>query len=181
MPAPGDALLATIKAHLPAMTLIAEDLGIITDEVNALREKYALPGMKILQFAFDGSLDNPYLPAFITENSVVYTGTHDNDTTLGWYQSMNDAQRQPLHAYLQTETPQMPQALIKVAFESNANLAIIPMQDILQLDSAHRMNVPGTVEGNWQWRFDWQQLEQSMIKQLASGIKNSNRAPFHLI
>jgi 4-alpha-glucanotransferase len=100
--APGDALLAAIKKALPRICLVAEDLGIITDEVNALRTKYHLPGMKILQFAFSGEEDNPYLPHHIEENSVVYTGTHDNDTTLGWYQSADEAQRKHLSDYLQS-------------------------------------------------------------------------------
>lgn len=173
--APGDALLQTITEHFPNMTLIAEDLGIITDEVDALREKYHLPGMKILQFAFDGSPDNPYLPECITPNSVVYTGTHDNDTTLGWYLSMDEGQRYPLHAYLNDEHPTMPQALIEMALASASELAIIPMQDILLLDSSHRMNIPGTVEGNWQWRFDWEQLQPEIIKWLSDTIKQTNR------
>lgn len=173
--APGDALLQTITEHFPNMTLIAEDLGIITDEVNALREKYHLPGMKILQFAFDGSPDNPYLPERITPDSVVYTGTHDNDTTLGWYLSMSEEQRQPLHAYLHEEHPEMPHALMEMALDSTSELAIIPMQDILLLDSSHRMNIPGTVEGNWQWRFDWEQLQPEIIKWLCASIKKTNR------
>lgn len=173
--APGDALLQTITEHFPHMTLIAEDLGIITDEVNALREKYHLSGMKILQFAFDGSPDNPYLPEHITPDSVVYTGTHDNDTTLGWYLSMSEEQRYPLHAYLHTEHPKMPQALMKIALESTSELAIIPMQDILLLDSSHRMNIPGTVEGNWQWRFEWEQLQPEIIKWLSASIRMTNR------
>lgn len=173
--APGDSLLQAITKHFPQMTLIAEDLGIITDEVDALREKYHLPGMKILQFAFDGSPDNPYLPERITPNSVVYTGTHDNDTTLGWYLSMNEGQRHPLHIYLQTDHPVMPQALIEMAFASSGELAIIPMQDILLLDSSHRMNIPGTVDGNWQWRFDWEQVQPEMIKWLSDAIKKTNR------
>lgn len=173
--APGDALLRTITEHFPNMTLIAEDLGIITDEVNALREKYHLAGMKILQFAFDGSPDNPYLPERITPESVVYTGTHDNDTTLGWYLSMSEEQRRPLHAYLHQEDPEMPQALMEMALASASELAIIPMQDILLLDSLHRMNIPGTVEGNWQWRFDWEQLQPEIIKWLCANIKKTNR------
>ncbi len=173
--APGDELLAAIRQHFPDMKLVAEDLGIITDEVDALRLKHGLPGMKILQFAFDGSEDNPYLPKFIGSDSVVYTGTHDNDTTLGWYQSLTEEQRQPLHLYLNNPQPDMPEALIEMAMESAAEMAIIPMQDILKLGSAHRMNIPGTMQGNWQWRFQWKQLHEDMTKKIQSLIAKSHR------
>ncbi len=166
--APGDALLAAIKKALPNLDLVAEDLGIITAEVDALRKKYHLPGMKILQFAFSGEADNPYLPHNIEPDSVVYTGTHDNDTTVGWHSTMDESQLAHLHAHLrehhdqdlwQDEAPNILHALIEMAMQSKANLAIIPMQDILALDTTHRMNTPGTASGNWHWRFNWQQLE----------------------
>ena len=181
--APGDALLDAIIKHLPLITLVAEDLGIITEKVNALREKFDLPGMKILQFAFDGSDENPYLPEKITENSVVYTGTHDNDTSLGWYDGLNEEQKSVFHRYLnehgyvQGDDVEMPLVLIDMALASNATLAIIPMQDILKLGSADRMNTPGTIEGNWQWRFDWAQLNDEMIKTLALSILQNKRNP----
>lgn len=173
--APGSALLKAITKELPEITLVAEDLGIITDEVNALRLKYKLPGMKILQFAFGGGEDNPYLPENIEENSVVYTGTHDNDTTLGWYLSLGDHARQHLHHYLENETPDMPMALVEMALASAGVLAIIPMQDILQLDSTHRMNIPGTIEGNWGWRFEWSQLQPEMRESFAAAIARHHR------
>jgi 4-alpha-glucanotransferase len=181
--APGDALLDAIIKHLPLITLVAEDLGIITDEVNALREKYDLPGMKILQFAFDGSDENPYLPEKITENSVVYTGTHDNDTSLGWYDGLNEDQKSVFHRYLnehgyvEGDDVEMPLVLIDMALASNATLAIIPMQDILKLGSADRMNTPGTIEGNWQWRFDWAQLNDEMGQTLVHSILQNKRNP----
>lgn len=163
VPAPGDALLAAIKKALPNLDLVAEDLGIITQEVDALRKKYNLPGMKILQFAFSGEPDNPYLPHNIEADSVVYTGTHDNDTTVGWHSTMDERQLEHLHAHLgdgnqQVQAHDILNALIEMAMTSKANLAIIPMQDILALDSTHRMNTPGTSTGNWHWRFNWQQL-----------------------
>lgn len=173
--APGDALLKTIKARFPHLSLIAEDLGIITAEVDALREKYNLPGMKILQFAFGGDDKNPYLPQNIEENSVVYTGTHDNDTTLGWYQVLDERAKNHLHAVLKSAQPNMPQALVQLAFETKANIAIIPMQDILGLDEKHRMNVPGTMGGNWQWRFDWDALKTAHIDGIKHAIQQSNR------
>lgn len=179
--APGDDLLAAIKAALPNICLVAEDLGIITDEVNALRNKYHLPGMKILQFAFSGEEGNPYLPHHIEENSVVYTGTHDNDTTLGWYESSDERQRMHLHAYLQSSHSEqhelnMPKDLIDMALKSNALLAIIPMQDILELDSSYRMNTPGTSAGNWHWRFNWQQLSIAQQEYITAMIALTRRS-----
>ena len=173
--APGDALLQAIKQHLPDIALVAEDLGIITDEVDELRNKYELPGMKILHFAFDGGADNPYLPQNIEPNSVVYTGTHDNDTTLGWYNALDDHQRYHLHAHLDNGTPSMPFALVETALACNANLAIVPMQDLLELDSTHRMNIPGTALGNWQWRFDWHQIKSGMQQRTAELIHKYGR------
>ncbi|HSH54569.1 MAG TPA: 4-alpha-glucanotransferase [Methylotenera sp.] len=178
--APGDALLAAIVTALPNVTLVAEDLGIITAEVDALRHKYNLPGMKILQFAFSGQDDNPYLPHHIEENSVVYTGTHDNDTTLGWYEALDEQQREPVHAYLRSShseehQPEMPRDLIDMALESKAQLAIIPMQDLLALDTSHRMNIPGTSSGNWHWRFNWQQVCKNQKTAFAEAIVRTGR------
>lgn len=173
--APGDALLHTITQQFPDIALVAEDLGIITREVDDLRHKYHLPGMKILQFAFDGGPDNPYLPENIEPNSVVYTGTHDNDTTLGWYLSLDEHQRYHLHAYLGDNAPSMPFALVELALSSAANLAIIPMQDLLELDATHRMNIPGTALGNWQWRFDWSQLKPEMQEKITGLIDQYGR------
>ncbi len=178
--APGDALLAAITEALPNICLVAEDLGIITDEVDALRNKYNLPGMKILQFAFSGTEDNPYLPHHIEANSVAYTGTHDNDTTLGWYNALNEQDREYVHAYLREyrsveHEVVMPKDLIDLALESQANLAIIPMQDILELDSSHRMNTPGTSSGNWHWRFNWQQLSTTQQEYIKAAIARTGR------
>jgi 4-alpha-glucanotransferase len=174
--APGDALLKAIKKTFPHLQLIAEDLGVITAEVNALREKYALPGMKILQFAFGGDDSNPYLPHNITEDSVVYTGTHDNDTTLGWALQLDEQTKQHVNSVLEDDQLEMPQALIKLALVSKANLAIIPMQDILGLDGTHRMNTPGTIENNWRWQFNWPQLTQDHIYRIKEAIKSSGRS-----
>lgn len=178
--APGDALLAAITEALPNICLVAEDLGIITDEVDALRNKYDLPGMKILQFAFSGTEDNPYLPHHIEENSVAYTGTHDNDTTVGWYNALDEQQREHVHAYLRSSRSEhhevvIPKDLIDLAFESKANLAIIPMQDLLALDASHRMNTPGTSSGNWHWRFNWQQLSVMHQEYIKEAIARTGR------
>jgi len=154
LPAPGAQLLAALRAEFGRLPLVAEDLGIITDEVTRLRTAFGLPGMKILQFAFDGHADNPYLPHAHEENSVVYTGTHDNDTTLGWFHSLDAPTRQRVLDYLDCGPEDMPWALIEAALASPARLAVIPMQDLLSLGSEARFNTPGTTHGNWRWRLD---------------------------
>ena len=174
--APGYALLGAIKKHFKKMCLVAEDLGIITDEVNALRQQFQLPGMKILQFAFGGGDDNLYLPHNIEANSVVYTGTHDNDTTLGWYLSLDEHAKHHLHAVLNNYEPAMPFALIDLALATNGDLVVIPMQDILALDSSSRMNTPGTLGGNWVWKFDWKQLTPELKQAFADSVARHGRA-----
>jgi 4-alpha-glucanotransferase len=131
-----------------------------------------------LQFAFSGEEDNPYLPHNIEPNSVVYTGTHDNDTTVGWHSTMDDQQRTHVHRQLGVEEPQdldVSNQLIKMALESKANLAVIPMQDILGLDTDHRMNTPGTATGNWHWRFNWQLLPKKQKDFFSNAIKRTGR------
>ncbi|MDH5358436.1 MAG: 4-alpha-glucanotransferase [Gammaproteobacteria bacterium] len=164
--APGDALFNSLLVRFNELPLVAEDLGIITAEVTALREKYAMPGMKILQFAFGGDASNPYLPHQHCQDSVVYTGTHDNDTTVGWYESLDENTRAHLHDYLGESHEIMPWLLIRTAMQSVAQMAILPMQDILALDGKHRMNVPGTTEGNWIWQFDWEMLDKGCATRL---------------
>lgn len=178
--APGCPLLQAIKEKLPDVLLIAEDLGIITKEVDALREKYHLPGMKVLQFAFSGEEDNPYLPQNIEPDSVIYTGTHDNNTTVGWYESLDEHNRWLVHEYIKTvrgeeHQVKMPQDLIEIALESKAFLAIIPMQDLLALNGDNRMNTPGTTVGNWDWRFEWQQLDAEREQHFAKTIQRTGR------
>lgn len=174
--APGNALLQAIIRHFPQISLVAEDLGIITAEVDALRHAYGMPGMKILQFAFGGGEDNPYLPENIEENSVVYTGTHDNDTTLGWYLAAPEHVRIHVQHYLQPASTEMPKALMQLALQSTACLAVVPMQDILGLDGSARMNTPGTTQGNWMWRMDWSQLTNEKQQEFKQMIKKSGRA-----
>jgi len=173
--AAGEALLTAIHAEFK-VELVAEDLGIITAEVDALRSKFNLAGMKILQFAFNGEMDNPYLPENHVGNGVIYTGTHDNDTTRGWVQKLTEEERALICETLEIdEHADIATALIQCALASEANLAILPMQDILGLDGICRMNTPGTTEGNWQWHFDWQQLSPTKVSQFAQWIKQSNR------
>ena len=132
---------------------IAEDLGVITPEVEMLRDRYNFPGMKILQFAFDTGPSNPDLPHNHVKRGVVYTGTHDNDTTRGWYDSISDAVRLEMNTYLGSSGDDCVGNLMRAALMSVADMAIIPFQDILKRGSEARMNLPGTAFGNWEWRF----------------------------
>lgn len=164
--APGEALFETLFATFGDLPLVAEDLGIITPEVEQLRQRFQLPGMKILQFAFSGESQNPYLPCNHTPDSVVYTGTHDNDTTCGWYHGLSDRERSYLYEILGYPREDIPWVLIRAAFASVAHWAIIPMQDLLALGSEQRMNRPGTTAGNWRWRFHWQQVPGDLAGRL---------------
>ncbi|MEQ6341446.1 MAG: 4-alpha-glucanotransferase [Gammaproteobacteria bacterium] len=164
--APGDELFQALQETFNPLPLVAEDLGIITPEVDALREKYGLPGMKILQFAFEGGASNPYLSYNHQHNSVVYTGTHDNNTTVGWFEELSSPLQQHILEYLGLPQEVMPWPLIRCAFASVAQLAIVPMQDVLALDGEHRMNLPGTTKSNWSWRFDWEQVPEELSGRL---------------
>lgn len=155
---PGEALLEAIQARFGLLPLVAENLGVITPAVEALRKKFNLPGMLVLQFAFDGGPNNPYLPHNHTADNVVYTGTHDNEVTLGWFESLDASHQAYVYEYLGQSREAMPWALMRAAFASVAKVAIVPMQDVLGLGRGHRMNTPGTVSGNWRWRFAWEQL-----------------------
>jgi len=151
---------------------------VITDDVTALRKQFDLPGMKILQFAFDGNPNNTYLPHQHEFASVVYTGTHDNDTSLSWYRSLDDHTRHLVQDYLGIgRESEMPWALIRAAVASVSCLAVIPMQDLLGLGEGHRMNTPGTMEGNWQWRFEWKQLLPELSIQLHEMLRLYGRCP----
>lgn len=164
--APGKALLSTLYASFDTLPLVAEDLGVITPEVEKLRRHFDLPGMKILQFAFDGGPDNPYLPHNHERDGVVYTGTHDNDTTLAWYQGLDAPTRRYIDDYLGRPSDAMPWPLIRCALASVATLAVVPMQDVLALGKGHHMNRPGTNEGNWRWRFSWDQVASDLAARL---------------
>ncbi len=169
--APGKALFERLHQVYGFLPLVAEDLGIITAGVDRLREQFGLPGMKVLQFAFNGDTNNPYLPSQYRPNTVVYTGTHDNDTTLGWYLSLDDHSRNYVDEYLGYSKEPMPWPMIRAALASRARLAMLPMQDILALDGSHRMNRPGTTEGNWGWRFEWQQVQEDLADRLHRSLE----------
>jgi 4-alpha-glucanotransferase len=165
--APGDALLHSLQVELGTLPFVAEDLGMITKEVDELRNKYHLPGMKILQFAFDGDPANLYLPHNHQRNTVVYSGTHDNDTTIGWYNQLDENIRILVREYLQLEEgAEIQWPFIATTLASVADTAIIPLQDLLGLDTEARMNTPGTTEGNWGWRFSWQQIPYELASRL---------------
>jgi 4-alpha-glucanotransferase len=173
-PGPGEAVFDAMRRELGdaqgRLRIIAEDLGIITPEVNALRQAIGLPGMRILQFAFDGDPKNPYLPHNYDANTVVYTGTHDNDTTRGWWESLANPEKDYVRAYLGVDEAMdedLPWHLIRLACASVASLCVIPMQDVLGLDASHRMNEPSRSEGSWEWRFSWQQVDAGHARQLA--------------
>jgi 4-alpha-glucanotransferase len=151
---PGQALLERLQQRRRGpLPLIAEDLGVITPTVEALRDRYGLPGMKILQFAFNGDQGNPYLPTnYVGTNWIVYTGTHDNATCIGWWQGLDEGQRHQVQAVLGEDVHAPGWQLLRLALNSGADLAIVPLQDLLLLDDRARFNTPGTISGNWQWR-----------------------------
>jgi len=152
---PGADFFTTVEKALGALPFIAEDLGLITPDVYDLRDRFRLPGMRVLQFAFDGKSDNPHLPQNYRPNTVVYTATHDNPTTRGWFDELPDWQRRCVLDYLRqpaSDSTEIAAALIGLAWSSSAALAIAPLQDILNLGNEARVNVPGRAEGNWRWR-----------------------------
>lgn len=152
LPGPGRAPFDAIAENLGSLPLVAEDLGTITEDVHELRDALGLPGMRVLQFAFDGDPGNPHLPAHHPEWAVAYTGTHDNDTLYGWWRGLKPNLRERIRAGLDAHAAAMPEPLIDALLASPARLAVLPLQDVLGLGSEARMNVPGRRDGNWQWR-----------------------------
>jgi 4-alpha-glucanotransferase len=176
---PGMRFFQALKKELKTMPFIAEDLGVITSAVNALRDKLHLPGTRVLQFAFDGHLDNPHLPDNYVPNTVVYTGTHDNPTTRGWYEELTEDQRENLWRYLKRPaggSHEVAWEVIRLAWFSPAALAMIPLQDLLNLGEEARMNSPGRAEGNWQWRCTTKMLSDPAFQRLLDLTKTSNRS-----
>lgn len=174
--APGAALLQAIADEMGDLPLVAEDLGIITPDVTALRHQFGLPGMGVLQFAFDDHADNPHKPQNVHPDTVYYTGTHDNDTTLGWWRGLPEHARQQVMRQLGVSDPAaVPDAMIDTVLGSNAALAILPMQDVLRLGSEARMNTPGTDAGNWTWRFEWDDLPSDLASRLLEKLEKTHR------
>ena len=181
VPGPGADFLQVVESELGALPFIAEDLGMITPDVYALRDQFHLPGMRVLQFAFDGDADNPYLPENYVTNTAAYTGTHDNPTTRGWFEELPRSQRLKLSKDLKLRTGDPTEAvtvLMGLAWRSVAALAIAPLQDLLNLGNEARMNVPGRADGNWEWRATDKMLSDRSFQWLCELTKNSNRRGF---
>ena len=155
---PKDEILQAIIDVAGDTLIIAEDLGIIPDSVVELRRRHNLPGMSVLHFGFDDdNVDNPHRPQNLTKSNIVYTGTHDNDTTMGWWENVDEKLKKRVEAVgLAGENPC--ETLIRIAMSSPAPLAVVPLQDILELGTEARMNTPGKTDGNWKWKFDWSEL-----------------------
>jgi 4-alpha-glucanotransferase len=152
VPGPGEELFAALRQELGGLPFIAEDLGVITPDVDGLRTRLGLPGMRILQFAFGGAVEERFLPHNYDADTVVYTGTHDNDTTAGWFEGLTPAERDYFLRYAPGAGADPAWALIRLAWASVAETAVAPVQDLLRLGSAARMNRPGVPSGNWRWR-----------------------------
>jgi 4-alpha-glucanotransferase len=173
VPAPGRELFSALAAALGDIPVMAEDLGVITPEVEALRDEFDFPGMRILQFAFGGDARNLHLPHMHINNAVVYTGTHDNDTTVGWFTSLENGNEDHLKRtrdyclkYLDSDGKEINWDMIRAALGSVADSAVTPLQDVLGLGPEGRMNLPATTDGNWNWRFRADALTERLSDRL---------------
>jgi 4-alpha-glucanotransferase len=177
---PGADFFEAVHRELGHLPFIAEDLGLITPDVVALRDKFSLPGMRVLQFAFDGHADNPHLPKNFTPNTIVYTGTHDNTTTRGWFEGLPESTRRTVWSYVDQSSRTIDKVvweLVRLAWSSRAGLAIVPLQDVLNLGVEGRMNQPGTTQGNWRWRCTEEMLAASVFENLRDLTAASGRSP----
>ncbi len=165
-PALGEELFEAVRRELGSVPIIAEDLGVITPEVEHLRDSNGFPGMKILQFAFDSAEDNDFLPHNYPANSVVYTGTHDNDTAHGWYHGASSKDKQFAREYLDSSARRIVWKFIRAAWASTSVMALAPLQDILELGNEARTNVPGTDSGNWEWRYTPEVLTDEIARKM---------------
>ncbi len=181
VPGPDKALFDAIKRALGDLPIIAEDLGLITPDVLELRDGCGFPGMKILQFAFGGDGTHEFLPHNYVPAMVVYSGTHDNDTARGWWNAAPARERAFAGSYLACGDADVHWAMIRAACNSVANMAVFPLQDVLGLDTAHRMNLPGTVVNNWAWRFEWNMMDGEAARVLGLITAASGRGPFALL
>jgi len=163
---PGSHLFSALQNAFHKLPLIAEDLGVITPEVDALRDQFKLPGMRVLQFAFDECADNPFLPHNYPQNCIVYTGTHDNNTSKGWYVSASEDVQEFCCKYLASDGEDIAWDIIRAAWSSVADMAIAPLQDFLSLGSEARMNFPSRAEGNWIWRVQADDLSESLAERI---------------
>jgi 4-alpha-glucanotransferase len=185
---PGPALFKLLEAALGAsavaaassrgaLPLIAEDLGVITPEVDALRRAFNLPGMRILQFAFGGAQEDRFFPHHYDHHTVVYTGTHDNETTVGWFHGLSQRERQFFQRYAPGASADPAWTLIRLAWASVADLAVAPLQDLLRLGNEARMNLPGKAEGNWRWRANPALITSPLVERLADLTDVYQRGP----
>ena len=176
-PGPGIRFWNKINELFPDRPFLAEDLGLITDEVRLLRDQAGLPGMAVLQFAFDGDPENLYLPHNLAQNLVLYLGTHDNDTASGWYDNADEEIRGNFRSYLNVSGEFPAWDLIRFAYRTISPLVMVPVQDLLGLGSEARFNCPGEAIGNWQWRMSHAQLESlfESSKYLCEQAKISGR------
>jgi 4-alpha-glucanotransferase len=174
---PGLDFFHTIQQKMGELPIIAEDLGVITPEVEELRDTFDFPGMKILQFAFGGEKNSNFLPHTYPHNSVVYTGTHDNETTVGWYYNATLAEQDHVRRYMSSDGHDIAWDMIRMAFSSVADMAVIPLQDHMKLDNSARMNFPGKSSGYWQWRFTSQMLTGEIQRRLVEITELYGRLP----
>lgn len=169
MKGPGIDLFNEVKNKLGYLNIIAEDLGYLTEEVNELIKETGYPGMKVLQFAFDGNSDNQYLPHNYGKNSIVYTGTHDNETTKSWYDNLDKNTRDYVNKYIKIKEDETPSwELIRAAWASTSNTAIVPMQDFLNYGNEARMNIPSTIGENWKWRIDKEDINEKLSQKISN-------------
>lgn len=174
--APGEELFDELKFSFGELPIIAEDLGVLTDDVENLLEKCEFPGMKVLQFAFCGDNNNHHLPHNYNKNCVVFTGTHDNNTSFGWYLSdLDEKIREAVNEYLNCNLESFSENFIRLAWSSVANIAIVPLQDFLKLNKEARMNVPGTTENNWKWKLTTEQIKDFPVDFIMKLNKLYNR------
>ena len=178
---PGKALFDAIEKALGPLPIVAEDLGLITPDVIDLRDGCGFPGMTILQFAFGGDAADPFLPHHSERARVAYTGTHDNDTVRGWWNSATPHERRFAGSYLPANEHDIHWAMIRACSNSVANFAVFPLQDVLGLDATHRMNIPGTMgDHNWTWRFTWPMVDAEHTRVLGVITAASGRGPWQL-
>jgi 4-alpha-glucanotransferase len=176
MPGPGEAMFHAVEHALGKLPIIAEDLGLLTPQVEALRDQFEFPGMKIIQFAFTDA-ENPFLPHNYPNNCVVYTGTHDNDTSAGWFQSAPDEEREFAQRYLACDGSLTTWDFIRAAMSSVADTVVVPLQDVLELVSEARMNFPGKSSGNWGWRYTPEMLTDAHRDRLKEMVEVYGRGP----
>jgi 4-alpha-glucanotransferase len=177
VPGPGEGIFIAVEKALGTLPIIAEDLGAITPQVEALRDKFEFPGMKLIQFAFTDDADNPFLPHNYPNNCVVYTGTHDNDTSRGWFQAAPPHERSFAQRYLARSGEDIAYDFIRAAMSSVADTAVVPLQDVLALGSEARMNFPGRPAGNWGWRFRPDMLGEWQTSRLRDMVALYSREP----